>query len=378
MSGFHVAPGALDTYAKTLGGDSGALDSKFANDAKPYVEKWVKLESGDGGMIFNFLVGKVGEVCDRLNSDFASIASCLTGSAGGLTRSAQAYLAQDRASADHLDSIYKTGAVTPLDDSVDAKDPEVDPSSKLTEPSSEGAVPDMVQQILDGAGFFSESEIVLKILTVCGLDVEGWVKERFFGNFEAVAKSRNAVKNLANFDTATATNIAEGAQTMLSSWQGNAADAAHSYFDQLSNGIEGHANALSQVAQRYDAVLVAIQQAGSAIMGGITAALDAGVEAGAALAAAGCLEEVPGLDVLMDIIGAWRVTKVILKIHEIANIWNAVWSGSEGMMGLITILVGGLSSFDASAKLPKIGYANAAQGAKPNGSPAPQQTGGKR
>ncbi|TNC21078.1 hypothetical protein [Amycolatopsis alkalitolerans] len=182
----------------------------------------------------------------------------------------------------------------------------------------------MVQQILDGAGFFSESEIVLKILTLCGLDVEDWVKERFFGNFEAVAKSRNALKNLANFDTASATNTAEGAQTMFSSWQGNAAEAA------------------------------------------------------AALAAAGCLQEIPGVDVLIDIIGAWRVTKIILKIHDVANIWNAVWSGSEGMMGLITVLVGGLSSFDASAKLPKIGYANAAQGDKPNSSPAPQQTGGLR
>ncbi|TNC21079.1 hypothetical protein [Amycolatopsis alkalitolerans] len=97
----------------------GALDAKFSDDAKPFVEKWVHLEGGDGGMIFNFLVGKVGEVCDHLNSDYASITSCLTGSAGGLTRSAQAYRAQDRASAAHLDSIYKTGAVTPLDDGVD-------------------------------------------------------------------------------------------------------------------------------------------------------------------------------------------------------------------------------------------------------------------
>ncbi|NKQ56924.1 hypothetical protein HFP15_29040 [Amycolatopsis sp. K13G38] len=232
----------------------------------------------------------------------------------------------------------------------------------------------MVQQILDGAGFFSESELVLKILTVCGLDVEGRVKERFVGNFEAVAKSRNALKNLGEFETAAATNIAEGAAVMFVSWRGNAADAARSYFDQLANGIEGHANALSQVAQRYDAILIAIQQAGSAIMGGLTALLDYGAEAAAAIAAAGCLQEVPGVDVLMDIIGAWRVTKIITKIHEIASTWNYIWSGSEGMMGLITGLVGGLASFDTSATLPKIGYANASQTPQPI-TPAPQPAG---
>ncbi|HET6504290.1 MAG TPA: hypothetical protein VFG87_26365 [Amycolatopsis sp.] len=132
----------------------------------------------------------------------------------------------------------------------------------------------------------------------------------------------------------------------------------------------------SPVAQRYDAVVVAIQQAGSAIMGGITGAIDAAVEAAAAVAAAGCLQEVPGLDALMDIVGAWRVTKVITKIHDVANIWNTVWSGHEGMAGLIAGLVGGLAGYDATAKLPKISYYNAAQGGPPEGAPAGPSNGG--
>ncbi|KAA9161586.1 hypothetical protein FPZ12_013830 [Amycolatopsis acidicola] len=94
-----------------------------------------------------------------------------------------------------------------------------------------------------------------------GLDVEGWVKERFVGDFEAVAKSRNAVKNLALFDAAATTD---------------------------------------------------------------TGALDA-----AAWPPAGCLAEVPGLDALMDIIGGWRVTKVVLKVHEVANTWNIAWSAAR-------------------------------------------------
>jgi hypothetical protein len=91
MSGFHVTPGALDAYATTLAGGAGGLGSKYPNGANPYVEKWVRLEGGSGGLIFSALVGKVGEVCDHLSTDYTAIAGCLTGSADGLTRSAQAY-----------------------------------------------------------------------------------------------------------------------------------------------------------------------------------------------------------------------------------------------------------------------------------------------
>jgi hypothetical protein len=68
----------------------------------------------------------------------------------------------------------------------------------------------------------------------------------------------------------------------------------------------------------------------------------------------------------MDIIGAWRVTKIITKVHEVTNIWNLVWSGNEGIMGLITGLVGILPGYNVAAHLPTGGYYNASQGGPPD------------
>ena len=141
----------------------------------------------------------------------------------------------------------------------------------------------MVQQILDGAGYFSESDLGFKILDLCGLDVMGWMKERFVGDFGAIARAKNAIEALGEFDEVAATNVAEGTAAMLASWTGNAADGAHSYFDQLANAIESRGAMLGRLKGRYTAVLVGVQELGASLEGAITGANDAGFEAAAAL-----------------------------------------------------------------------------------------------
>jgi hypothetical protein len=229
-----------------------------------------------------------------------------------------------------------------------------------------------VQQVLDGIGYFSESELVLKILKLCGLNVEDQVKQWFFGDYQAVAKCRNAIDNISAFDNAAATAIAEGAGNMLKSWQGSAADGAKNYFDQLSNAFAGHSDTLSSLAQKLDALVVGIQQGGSAIIGWITTILDAAVEAAAAVAAAGCVEEIPGLDALADIVGGVKVVELLNKVHELATVWAKVWGTLQTLMAAITSLVGILQNYSASVQLPSVAYANASQGLQPvseNGAP---------
>lgn len=364
MSGFKVQPAALDGFAKTLGSDKSGLADECSSNAVQYTNEWVKLKGGvggSGGLIYMAIVGKVNEVCSKLDETYPKIGNRISDSATALTNSASTYRDQEHSTAKHLDEVYKPGGITPLDDGVEIDKSSKDPSSELSEPSKEGAVPDLVQQILDGAGYFSESELVLKILSLCGLDVEQWVKDRFVGNFAEVAQSCNAIKNLSNFDDQVASTLAEDSDKMFNKWTGNAADGAKSYFDKLANAVGDHSGALDKVGQRYTALLVSVQQAASAIMNGITAAIDAAIEAAAAVGGAACVQEIPGVDILVDLIGAWRVWKVISAVHKVISTWNMVWSGHEGVMAIITGLVGGLSSYDADTKLPKSGYENAAQ-----------------
>lgn len=358
-----MKPAKLDLFADTLGQADDGLATKYVNQAVDYCDRWVKLKSGSDGMLFGLLVGKVNDLSAKIDGNYRTVSSKLDDSADGLHDSSRDYKKQELATARHLDEVYKPGGVTPLDDGVDTDAPKKDPTSVLTEPGADGAVPDLVQQILDGAGFFSESALVLKIISVCGLDVEGWVKERFAGDFEAVAKSRNAVKNLAKFDDEAASTVAAGASDMFDHWHGSAASGARSYFDKMANGVESHSLELQKVAQRYDAIVIAIQQAGSFIINALTDLIDWAAEAAASLAAAGCLQEVPVLNVIIDIIGASRVFKIIKQIHHIATIWNRVWYGNGGALALITHLVGGFAGFDVDTEIPKRGYENKAIGA---------------
>ena len=119
------------------------------------------------------------------------------------------------------------------------------------------------------------------------------------------------------------------------------------------------------IAQKLEAVIVAMQQGGSAITGGLAAAIDAALEAGISAAAAGATEAIPGLDVLTDIIGAWKVTEVVKKVHELATIWGYVWGGLQLATGAIVGAIGRLQNFSSSIQLPSAGYANAALGQQP-------------
>jgi hypothetical protein len=130
------------------------------------------------------------------------------------------------------------------------------------EPSEEGGVPDWAQQIMDGAGFFSVSDVVLKIIKVCGFDAMGWVRDKFLGDFHVAARVMHTLRALHDFDEIVARDVAEGTTSMLG-------------------------------AGNYENMLFAIQEAAAAIEGLLTGLLDKAVLAAAKLAAAGCLQEVP-------------------------------------------------------------------------------------
>ncbi|HWC82129.1 MAG TPA: hypothetical protein VG756_19430 [Pseudonocardiaceae bacterium] len=223
----------------------------------------------------------------------------------------------------------------------------------------------MAEYVLEMVGYFSETELVLKILAFFGFNVEDWVKERLFGDYKALAKCRNAILNLADFENTAATAIAEGTATMLKSWQGTAASAAQGYFDQLANAIAAHGESLSSLAGKLDTLVIAIQQIGATLIGAITQLLDWVVQALAKAAAAGCLQEVPGVDVVLDAMSASQVVKIVKKVKEIGDIWGKWWTVYQGMVGGIMTLIGGLQTYSASIKPPAVGYANASQGQQP-------------
>lgn len=355
---FAVKPSALDNFAATLSGSGSNLSSEYSSDYANYVHENIKVDGG--GLVISMLTGKIASISQSLSSEAPKISKLLDESASGLRDSATLYRETDRTVSARMDAIYKTSSGEQLDDSVPPT-PVLSPREKLTEPGDDGVVPDLAQELLDAGGVFSETDLVLKILRMCGLDIIGWAADHLAGDFKSIARCKNALENLSKFDGAAANVVTTGGERMFDHWTGNAATAAQSFFARTADGLNEHATSIDGVVSRMDALIIGIQEGLAALEGALTTALDMAVEAAAAVAAAGCLQAIPGIDILSDIVGAAEVTRLVLKVKDFFDIWNKIWAGAEGIVGMIMALEGGLSSWSVDAALPKMAYSNAAQ-----------------
>lgn len=106
--------------------------------------------------------------------------------------------------------MYKPSGVPALDDAIDTQGTPDRSSIEIDRSGNRWRRTNLVDQILGGAGQFSISALVDQIIKLCGFDIQGWVKDKFVGDFSAVAKSKNAVKSLSDVDHAAATGVADG------------------------------------------------------------------------------------------------------------------------------------------------------------------------
>jgi hypothetical protein len=181
-----------------------------------------------------------------------------------------------------------------------------------------------------------------------------------------VAHVKNALEKLAEFDGTMADGISSGAGTMLHDWTGNAADACTDYMAKLADAVDDHASQLTTVSNYYNEFVVTIQQFGSALESLLGIFADKMAVAAACVAGAGCLAEVPGVDVIVAIIGAAKVYQCYEAWEEVTKAFDIVMTGAHGVLAITTGLASSLSSYTITDTLPEIGYYNAAQGPAPD------------
>ncbi|MGC4994575.1 type VII secretion target [Nocardia salmonicida] len=96
-----VEPDQLDTFANKL--------KQLATDhtqATPYVQQWLKVDDGAGGVFLTGVVDTLGQILTDLESNFATLTSVTEGAAAELLESAQMYRSTDHATAAALDKTY--------------------------------------------------------------------------------------------------------------------------------------------------------------------------------------------------------------------------------------------------------------------------------
>ncbi len=227
-----------------------------------------------------------------LNGTFARLEEILAASGPEVGAAARYYISTDLEAAASLDRTY-SGSLgqcpTPLEyefNSLVCKPaPFTDPrqaTARLTAPPE----PDNPSNALGFMDYLSPTSWAMKGFDIIlGFDPVGWLQERFAGNWEAVATMESVLTNTGLALRDLALNVQSGATTLHPSWQGNAGDAAHSYFTKLASGVAALQRSLDQIAAEYRAMADAVWSAGEAIGGLIKGMCDAAIIAGVSAAA---------------------------------------------------------------------------------------------
>jgi hypothetical protein len=231
-----------------------------------------------------------------------------------------------------------------------------EPSSLLTEPS-DSHVMETVNNFIGFPQYISPSYwLGVAMKKVCGVNPFEWVGEQFAGDWKAIAKASDALKNLAEFNAAYATSLKGQADPLFGSeWSGNAATNADQYFDRLMKLLNDQVAPLNAVARQFNSATVGVLEAADAIKGLLEGLLDMLILLGIELAATAASSWTIVGGIIGGIASAatfWRCVslwKQIIEAHGLA------WQICQVTVGLIAGYLGTLKGLKMQP-LPNTSY----------------------
>ena len=198
MTSFSVKTGTLQAFSGVLadGGHSIDLASAFSSTARTYVDTYVPVPY-DAGDLYSDIYLNNQSVCQALQSSTTAVGTLLTQSAQTLASSATAYARLDEQAAAQLDAAYpgKAAAVPAVVSGIALNAGLVNPEPSLAGvPSQDAPVPDMVQWVMDKAGWASITGLALKLASLFGLDPVGELTKSVVGDYGELAQAGHAAE----------------------------------------------------------------------------------------------------------------------------------------------------------------------------------------
>ncbi|MEO6019382.1 MAG: hypothetical protein ABIP45_03925 [Knoellia sp.] len=210
---FSVKTRAVSTYAGVLGAGGHTIDlsQSFTVTAHNYVQSYTPVPY-DEHDLFSAIYKNNKDVVTALEKAMTDIGALYAASATNLDSSAAKYLKLDDAAAQKVDAAFKTTTkIVEPDASITTSSGLVNPNPELAGvPSTSAPVPDMVQWIIDKAGWLSISGNGLKIASLFGVDPVGDLTKAVAGDYGELAQAGHAVKALATFEKAAASTMLAG------------------------------------------------------------------------------------------------------------------------------------------------------------------------
>ncbi len=361
LSEFHVQPTALDTYAGVLagGGDPVNLDQAFRETALSYIRSYSHVPH-DPGDLFSEIYKANASVVSRLEAQMPRIAELYGLSAEALRTSATDYRNTDFERAKAADVLIPGVQGPPLDPGAEGAGNIVDPVPALAGvPSSDTLVPDMVHWVIDKAGWFSIAGVALKIAQLFGLDPVKELNQAVLGDYSELAQAGNAAIALAGFERTAANSTAAGLSQLMSQWGGNGAAGAEKYFGELINALHAHADEMDELGDKYNELAQACAQIGEILGGALASVVDNILCCAAAAAAAGCLMSVPGINVLISLVGAYQVWRTKDAVALFLLYTGRVTTVVESFLGIVLWIDQAFKDGTQAVAFPSAPYASA-------------------
>ncbi|MEU4414843.1 hypothetical protein [Nocardia salmonicida] len=207
------------------------------------------------------------------------------------------------------------------------------PIEKLSEPQPSDPIHDYVELVISGNGTSLTYHLNNLITMATSLFVDGGfncigtITNNLTGDWVALQKSSDAIRKLSEYNSAYRDAIDAAMGNVETSWQGNAAQSARTYFSSLTTALDGQTDAMSKIAEEIDAYALASYGMANGIADLVQTLGDMAIQWAATEIAA--------------------TTKVVKIIGDLGHMVNA----SEALVGLI---VGGLSAAVEASQIPAL------------------------
>lgn len=302
------------------------------------------------GDLWQFVFGQHSEISEEAKTCLNGFQHILKASSDELAKSAQYYRTTDADQARKLDSQYpgsKTdrngdteaskGGSSGFADKVDATDRLKAPggadgySAGFVSELKELPVEKTLGTLLD---FGSPSAMALEFIKMfTGWDPVGDFTSWLAGDWESFQECADAWGSLEGVSDGVTVNVRAGNVELDSSWQGNAADAAYAYFDELGGRLDSLAETFNSLQAQYEDIARTVYSFAELIKSIIMDAIDLGLQ-GAIKVAAGTASG-PWAAVALYALAIKDAMEVIKKYSEAVEMYETLLKAVNGICGAI-------------------------------------------
>jgi uncharacterized protein YukE len=230
------------------------------------------------------------------------------------------------------------------------------PADTLVPPSDRAGLPDVVNDLLAIPDLVSPSFWLNEMIKVTlGVDPLAETARHLGGDWRGIAVAGDALDHLARFDAAVAGALDRENDRVAESWDGNAAEAAARYFDDLAAAVRTHGPALQALAAELGTTADGIWSIAEVVKGLLVELTDSLIAGAVCLAAGTALLETGVGAVAGYAAAAWYAWRATSAWAEVLTQLSHAVLAAKALVGASAVLVGRLDEL-ASMPLPAAAY----------------------